>query len=98
MTPSPSRIAPGQRPWDLTSPRTIRGHRRVGQLAELKRRRRFLHRTSHRPTLPLTRARIQRIHRGPRIDEDGTRARMSLGDVARLARDRAVYDRATEPR
>lgn len=69
-----------------SDPRAPRG----GQLAELTRRRRFLHHFPHRPTLPLTRACKLRIHRDRRIDEDGTRVRMSLGDVARLARDRAA--------
>lgn len=55
---------------DRTRPQAVGRHEpehdpgapRAGQLAELKRRRRFLHRFPHRPTLPLTRAWDQRIH------------------------------------
>jgi hypothetical protein len=87
--PGPSRCEPGSEPRDTRARRTRQGLRdRAGRrVEETPTLAPFP--SPLRPTLPLVRARRQRIPRDRRHETDASRARKSFWDVARTARDRA---------
>lgn len=81
--------APGREPWGPRAPRTHNGPedrtaRRIEATPALA-----PHPKPSRSTLPLARARPQRIPRDRRHETDGSRVPKSFWDVARTARDRA---------
>lgn len=97
VDPSPSRCAPGREPRDTRAPRTHprpqdRTARRMEATPALS-----PHPSPSPPTLPLPRARRQRILRDRRQEPDATRVPTSFWDAARTARDRAATSARRAP-
>lgn len=95
--PSPRRCAPGREPGDKRARRTRQGlsDRTARRIEETPTLAPFL--PPFRSTLPLARARRQRIPRDRRIESDASRARKSFWDVARDPRDRAPKNARRAP-